>query len=114
MGLGAMLGSAMINRIKALLASKDHRSGSEAGRRSHDELQLAAACLLLEAAALDGCYGEKEKAAIDKLLRDKFSLNDEEAISLHELAVAERSEANQLIGFTRVIKDHYSPENVSN
>ena len=100
----------MINRIKALLASKDHLSRSEACRHSYGELQLAAACLLLEAATLDGYYGEKEQAAIDNLLRDKFTLNDQEALTLHELAVVEQSEANQLLSFTRIIKDHYSLE----
>ena len=100
----------MINRIKALLASKDHPPVPEAGCHSHDELQLAAAALLVEAATLDGHYGETEQVAIDKLLREKFALKDEEARSLHNLAVTEQSEASQLLGFTRAIKDHYSLE----
>ena len=100
----------MINRIKALFADKDHSFSPEADHHSHDELQLAAATLLVEAATLDGHYGETEQAAIDKLLREKFALRDEEARSLHDLAVTEQSEANQLLGFTRAIKDHYSLE----
>ena len=100
----------MINRIKALFAGKGHLSGPEADHHSHGELQLAAAALLVEAATLDGHYGETEQAAIDKLLREKFTLRDEEARSLHDLAVAEQSGANQLLGFTRVIKDRYSLE----
>ena len=100
----------MINRIKALFAGKTSDDGDEAGQHSHDELQLAAAALLVEAATLDGHYGEAEQAAIDNLLRRKFGLNDDEARNLHDLAVAEQSEANQLLGFTRVIKDRYSPE----
>jgi len=105
-----MLGSAMINRIKALLASKNHPSGPDSKRPTQGELQLAAACLLIEAATLDGYYGEKEQAAIDNLLQDKFGLNDEEARTLNELAAMEHSEANQLLNFTRIIKDHYSLE----
>ena len=100
----------MINRIKALFADKGCSSGPEADHHSHDELQLAAAALLVEAATLDGHYGETEQAAIDKLLREKFALKDEEAQSLHDLAVTEQSEANQLLGFTRAIKDRYSLE----
>ena len=49
-----------------------------------------------------------EQKAIDILLREKFALNVEEARNLRELAVAEQSEANQLLGFTRIIKDHYA------
>ena len=100
----------MINRSKALFANKGHSSSPEAEHHSYDELQLAAAALLVEAATLDGHYGETEQAAIDKLLREKFALKDEEARSLHDLAVAEQSEANQLLGFTRAIKDRYSLE----
>ena len=100
----------MINRIKALFADKGCSFGPEADHHSHDELQLAAAALLVEAATLDGHYGETEQAAIDKLLREKFALKDEEARSLHDLAVTEQSEANQLLGFTRAIKDRYSLE----
>ncbi len=100
----------MINRIKALLAAASAPETASTGRHSHDELQLAAGALLVEAACLDGHYGEAEQAAIGTLLRDRFELNAEEAASLHELALAEQSEANQLLGFTRVIKDHYSHE----
>ena len=100
----------MINRIKALFADKGRSSGPEADHHSHDELQLAAAALLVEAATLDGHYGETEQSAIDQLLREKFALKDEEARSLHDLAVVEQSEANQLLGFTRTIKDRYSLE----
>ena len=100
----------MINRIKALLASKVRPPGAEERRHNHDEMQLAAASLLVEAAALDGYYGEVAQAAIHKILREKFALNDEESRILHDLAVTEQSETNQLLGFTRVIKDRYSPE----
>jgi len=105
-----MLGSAMLNRIMRLFAARTPSDEGEAGQHTHDELQLAAAALLVEAAAMDGHYGEAEQAAIGRLLRRKFGLNDTEANSLQELALAEQSEANQLLGFTRVIKDRYSEE----
>ncbi len=105
-----MLGSGMINRIKALFSTPPEADQAAAGRHSHDELQLAAAALLVEAASLDGHYGDAEQAAIDTILRQRFGLSDEEALDLHDLAVAEQSESNQLLGFTRVIKDRYSPE----
>jgi len=100
----------MINRIKALFSGRPAAEEVTAGTHSHDELQIAAAALLVEAACLDGHYGDAEQAAIDNLLRQRFGLNQAEAASLHELAVAEQSEANQLLGFTRVIKQRYSDE----
>ena len=107
---GGVLGSGMINRIKALFSGKPATDKAEAGRHSHDELQLAAAALLVEAASLDGHYVDAEQAAIDTILRQRFGRNDVEAQNLHDLAVAEQGEANQLLGFTRVIKDRYLPE----
>mgnify|MGYP001344760602 CR=1 FL=1 len=103
----------MLNRIISLFATPaapTKKAGDNAGPHSHDELQLAAAALLVEAATLDGHYGEAEQAAIGALLRQKFGLNDAEAGSLHDLAVAEQGEANQLLGFTRVIKDRYDEQ----
>ncbi|MDP7547954.1 MAG: TerB family tellurite resistance protein [Alphaproteobacteria bacterium] len=100
----------MINRIKALFSGPAGNGAAEAGKHSHDELQLAAAALLIEAACLDGHYGDAEQETIDALLRQRFGLTEAEARTLHDLAVSEQSQANQLLGFTRVIKDRYSPE----
>jgi uncharacterized tellurite resistance protein B-like protein len=100
----------MINRIKALFSGRPAAEAVTAGTHSHDELQIAAAALLVEAACLDGHYGNAEQAAIYNLLRRRFGLNEAEAASLHELGVAEQSGANQLLGFTRVIKQRYSDE----
>ena len=100
----------MINRIKALFAGTGASDEPAIGQHTHDELQLAAAALLIEAATQDGHYGEAEQGAIDALLQRRFGLTAEEAQTLHDLAVAEQTEANQLLGFTRVIKDRYSPE----
>lgn len=100
----------MINRIKALFSGQAGKDTVEAGQHSHDDLQLAAAALLVEAACLDGHYSDAEQVTIDSLLRQRFGLNEDEARTLHDLAVTEQSQANQLLGFTRVIKDRYSPE----
>ena len=48
-----MLGSAMLNRIMRLFTARTPSDEGEAGQHTHDELQLAAAALLVEAAAMD-------------------------------------------------------------
>ncbi|MDA1024332.1 MAG: TerB family tellurite resistance protein [Proteobacteria bacterium] len=100
----------MMNRIKALFNREADENAVGAGKHSHDELHLAAAALLVEAACLDGHYGDAEQAIIDGLLRQRFGLDEAEAQTLHDLAVTEQSEANHLLGFTRIVKDRYSPE----
>ena len=99
----------MINRIKRLLAGST-AGDPEHGQHGHDQLQLAAAALLVEAACLDGHYDEDERRVIDGLLRDRFGLDEAEARTLHDQAQLEQSEASQLFGFTRTIKAHYSHE----
>jgi len=91
----------MINRIKALFAG----DGAELPRT--DELHVAAAALLVEAALLDGHFDAAERADIARLLKQRFALQDEEVATLIAEAELAVEETGQLYGFTRVIKDRY-------
>lgn len=100
----------MLNRIKQML---DRVAGEPAARpasHAHDELHIAACALLVEAATLDGDFTGDERAAIGTILRRHLGLSDEEAGTLLEEAEARHGEANQLLAFTRAIKNEYSPE----
>jgi uncharacterized tellurite resistance protein B-like protein len=92
----------MINRILALF----EETGSTVLSKP-DELQLAAAALLVEAASMDGDFEAAEHAKITRLLIDRFALTAEEAETLIEEAIAAVDETGQLYGFTRVVKDRY-------
>jgi len=92
----------MINRILALFEGPD-----SVGFAKPDELQLAAAALMVEAASLDGKFDTIERAKIARLLTERFTLSDEEADTLIEEAVAAVGETSQLYGFTRIVKDRY-------
>jgi uncharacterized tellurite resistance protein B-like protein len=92
----------MINRILALF------DGSGAAVLSKtDELQLAAAALLVEAACMDGDFDAAERAKIMRLLVERFALTAAEAATLIDEAVVAVNETGQLYGFTRVLKDRY-------
>jgi uncharacterized tellurite resistance protein B-like protein len=92
----------MINRIKSLFAT----GGADALPR-HDELQLATAALLVEAASLDGAFDGAERADITRLLKQQFALSDEEVATLVAEAELAVQESGQLYGFTRIVKDRY-------
>jgi len=93
----------VINRIKTLFAP-----AAPAEKLSHvDELHLAAAALLVEAASMDGAFDEAERADIARLLRQRFGLNDEEVETLIAEAALAVEHTGQLYGFTRVLKDRY-------
>jgi uncharacterized tellurite resistance protein B-like protein len=98
----------MINRILALFDGSDSAILSKP-----DELQLAAASLLVEAACMDGTFDDKEHAEIARLLHERFALSAHEVETLIDEATVRVREASQLYGFTRILKDRYDmPERI--
>ena len=74
---------------------------------SSDELQLAAAALLVEAASVDGDFDTLERQSIHTIVETHFDLSVGETKTLVELAELEVEKSGQLFGFTRVVKDRY-------
>lgn len=99
----------MINRIKTFLTE---RGGAPTTARRHDrdELKVAAACLLVEAARMDSTIGAVERKTITRLVSERFSLNAEEADDLVSHAEARAEQSSQLFGFTRTVKERFSFE----
>lgn len=93
----------MIDRIKALLGAGPVSSGLA----KSDELRLASAALLVEAASMDGDFNATERDEIARLLRDRFAMSPEETETLIGEATAAVRDSGQLYGFTRVVKDRY-------
>lgn len=106
-----MIGRAMINRIKALLLDKDERTATAV--ESTDDLQVAAAALMVEAALMDERFEASERATIARLLKKRFDLSDAQTEALLETARARVDKASQLFGFTRVVNDRFTrPERI--
>jgi uncharacterized tellurite resistance protein B-like protein len=95
----------MIDRLKAWLAEEQ---GQAAGGR--DELQLAVAALLIEAAQVDARFDERERGLIRQLLQRRFDLSPEDAMALVAAAERKADRAIQLFGFTRTINERFSQE----
>lgn len=94
----------MFDRLKAWLGDDQGvLSGNE------DELELAVAALLVEAAEIDADFAPRERAVIAGLLERRFGLSPDDAARL--LASGEREAAGsaQLFGFTRIINERLSP-----
>lgn len=73
-------------------------------------LKLAAAALMVRAAALDGAFGEAERATIRRLLRDRFTLSADDAAALIAEADALQADSTQILPFTRALKDALDPQ----
>lgn len=93
----------MLDRLKSLFAAPD----AGAGRHSIDELQLAAACLLVEAAHQDASFDETERATVARLVRERFGLDAAAADALLAEADAAVADAVDFYGFTRQLKDAF-------
>ena len=96
--------------IKRFLEILGRSHAPSAGRDPEQELRLAAAALLVEAARMDGHVDAAERQAIAEQLSACFHLDGEEAEALIEAARATVEESSQLYPFTRVIKDRFSED----
>ena len=75
-----------------------------------DELHLAAAVLMVEAATLDGDADEAEGEVAKYLLGEHFSLSEEDAHDLFVMAQDHHADSVHMHRFTKTIKDRYSEE----
>lgn len=100
----------MINRVKALFRDRGGAPETRSAGHSHEELQIAAAALMVEAAQLDDDFDARERAKIRDLVTERFGLGREESESLIEVAEERVAGASQLHGFTRVVKGAFNQE----
>ncbi len=96
----------MIGKIIELFSA----SQAEPEAATNDARQLASAALLIEVAKADADFSDAERAALLKLLRSSFDLDDEGLTALESLAAERSSDAVSLHEFTRVIVDACEPE----
>ena len=72
--------------------------------------QLAAAALLVEAARVDGHFGEDERQSVEGLLSQHLGLAHGRVCELIEEAEAAAEAATDWQGFTRVLNDAYEQD----
>ena len=95
----------MLERLKNLF-QPDHGQPPP-GKHAFDELQLAAAALMVEAATMDAEFRDDERTRIVQLVQDRFELSAEEADDLVEEAEKKAAESVAWQGFTQAIKDGF-------
>ena len=100
----------MIDRIRKLFAAAGAEAPAESKAGGVDDLHMAAAALLAEAALGDDDFDEAERKVIERLVRERFGLGEAEAGNLVDAAEREARDASHLLRFTRVIKDNFTPE----
>lgn len=73
-------------------------------------LPIAVAALLVQAAQMDDHFDALERAAIERLLAERFGLDAEQIRAVLETAERRAEESSQLLPFTRLVVDRLSPQ----
>lgn len=94
----------VIDRIRKLLAAPE-----DAPKRP-DDLQVAVAVLLVEAARMDDMFDAEERVAIEHLLERKFQITGEETRELIAFAEQTAERSHQLHPFTRLTVEKMEPK----
>lgn len=101
----------MIQRLKEILLGEEAHGSSR--RAAFDETAFAAAALMSEAARLDGQFEASERERVLSLLQGHFDLGPAEAEEMLDAADARVEQSQQILPFTRTIKDRLSePERI--
>ena len=94
----------LLDRLKSILEPEASHA-----RPVQDELHVAAAVLLVEAARMDDEFDPTERARIEALLAQRFGLEADESQALLAQAEQTAAETVEWQGFTQVIKDRLAP-----
>jgi len=88
----------------------DLLSGKDAPADRVDELELAVAALMIEAARMDSDFSGDERATIERLLAARFHMTPAEAHALIEQASEKVHHSTQFFPFTQAICRSLEPE----
>lgn len=100
----------MIDKIKQFFETHLVPDFDNMAKEPQQALQLAVTVLLLEVAESDYQQLPEEEAALLKVVRDCFDLTQAQAEELLDLARSEHADSTDYFEFTRLINQHYTPE----
>ncbi|MEM0953339.1 MAG: TerB family tellurite resistance protein [Pseudomonadota bacterium] len=95
--------------IKSLLSLFGAKESIDAEALEHQR-NLAAAALLIEMTRADYSVDDAEKRTLAAALQESLAVSEAEITELVSLAEAAADKATSLYEFTRLINDHYSPD----
>lgn len=98
----------MLKRITEALRGSG--GGADTGGRAYDEVQLAVATLMVEAAHMDSSFDDSERQTITRHLGQRFELDAAAAEGLVEAAEAKAQDNTELYRLSRTIKDSFGHE----
>lgn len=97
--------SSLAKLLESTLATHDQPAGNR-----EPALRVATAALLIEVARADFDIGGIEMQTVEDLLREQFSLSEDEARDLFEAARTASNESASLYRFTHAVHQHLSAD----
>jgi len=98
----------MLDRIVAFLERREGAGGVSGDPFS--EKLVAAAALMVEGARLDREFDATERAAMERIVSERFDLNAEDAQTLIDIAAARQQSNYSNWQFTEAVKKHFSAD----
>jgi uncharacterized tellurite resistance protein B-like protein len=98
----------MRKRIRSFLRKLDRDGAVRPPTRDREDMRLAAAALLVEAAVMDGHFDAAERATVRGLLAARFGLDAGETDELIASAESAVAASHGIFRFTNAIKSHFS------
>ncbi len=95
----------MINRLKEFFTRESAKNGPS--KHSPDELHIAAAGLMIEAASMDGHIDESEREQIADLVGRHFNVGPDEVAEIIAAGEKKAQDAVDIYGFLRLINTHF-------
>ena len=88
----------------------DRKIARDAPSSERHTLELATAALLVEVVRSDAGIAPSEQHAVLRAVREKFSLSDDEALTIFRLAEEQVRTANDYYQFTSLINRHFDQQ----
>ena len=92
----------MFSKLKKFISNLEGQTDQE---NSSDDIQLAAAALMVEAAMIDGAFAKEERIQINDVLYHLFPLESEDIGKLIADAEEKIKHSSELYSFSRILKD---------
>lgn len=95
----------MWQRLKEIFDSTEDEAPLDPGA-----LQRVTAALLVEMCCADSQFGDRERAAVKRMVSERFGLDPDEADDLLSQGIEAANEAVSLYNFTSIINSRCTPE----
>jgi len=92
----------VFSKLKKFISNLEGQTDQE---NSSDDIQLAAAALMVEAAMIDGAFAKEERIQINDVLYHLFPLESEDIGKLIADAEEKIKHSSELYSFSRILKD---------